>query len=280
MIQIDINQFEQLLPFVAAASEDVFTRMQTSFERHYDDLVATVVGEDAEQAVDTEDSPLQRHARDYVILATFLDRLHSQDIIMTDNGFGVVSNDNIAPASQTRVDAMERELTYRRDYALHNIVNRLRQVEGWAESLQAYNTIRSFVWSPYILGKYCGVPGKLTFDDLVARKGEIDTAETFLRKQLSDSQIEQLLEEERRARFDTSHRLAIMRIYDFIGCHLTENGGSIDLVARDRSFESLLRLIEENIDDFAKYRDSNAYKANHMQAYENKSNDTTFFFAG
>lgn len=32
MIQIDVNQFEQLLPFVAAASEDVFTKMQPSFE--------------------------------------------------------------------------------------------------------------------------------------------------------------------------------------------------------------------------------------------------------
>lgn len=135
MIQIDINQFEQLLTFVAAASEDVFTKMQPSFENHFDDLIATVVGADAEQAVSTEDSPLQRYTRDYVILATFLDSLHSHDIIMTDNGFGVVSNDNIAPASQARVDAMEHELAYRRDYALHNVINRLRQVEGWADSL-------------------------------------------------------------------------------------------------------------------------------------------------
>lgn len=56
MLQIQISQFEQLLPFVAAASEDVFTKMQPSFESHYDDLVATVVGTDAEQAVCAEDS--------------------------------------------------------------------------------------------------------------------------------------------------------------------------------------------------------------------------------
>jgi len=281
MIQIDIKQFEQLLPFVAAASEDVFTKMLPSFECHYDDLVATVVGADAEQAVCTEDSPLQRYTRDYVILATFLDGLHSHDIIMTDNGFGVVSNDNIAPASQARVDALERELAYKRDYTLHNVINRLRQVEGWADSLQAFNTIRSFVWSPYILNKFCGIPGKLTFDDLVSHKGEIDTAETFLRKQFSDAQIDQLLEEERKAKFPlSSHRVAIMRIYDFIGCHITKNGDSIDLRARDRLFESLLRLIDENIDDFAKYRDSTAYTANHMQAYENNADDTTFFFVG
>lgn len=280
MIEITTSQFEQLLPFVAAASEDVFTKLLPSFDSHYDDLIATVVGADSEQALCSEDSPLQRYARDYVILATFIDSLRSHDLIMTDNGFGVVSNENIAPASQARVDAMERELAYKRDYTLHNVINRLRQVEGWADSLQAFNTIRSFVWSPYILNKFCGLPGKLTFDDLAEHKGEIDNAETFLRKQLSDAQIDQLLEEERKAQFQSSHRVAIMRILDFIGCHITKKGDSIDLGAKDRLFESLLRLIEENIDDFAKYRDSNAYKANHMQAYENKSDDTTFFFAG
>lgn len=280
MIEITTSQFEQLLPFVAAASEDVFNKMQPSFNNHYDDLIATVVGAEAEQAINIDGSPLQRYARDYVILATFIDCLRSHDLIMTDNGFGVVSNDNIAPASQARVDAMERELAYKRDYTLHHVIDRLRSVVGWADSLQAFNTIRSFVWSPYILNKFCGVPGKLTFDDLAEHKGEIDNAETFLRKQLSDAQIDQLLEEERKKAYPTSsHKVAIMRILDFIGCHVTKNGDSIDLRARDRLFESLLRLIDEHIDDFAKYRDSNAYEANHMQAYENKSDDTTFFFA-
>ncbi len=279
MIQIEINQFEQVLPFVGAASEDVFTKMELSFESHYNDLIASVVGSDAEQAVNEEDSPLQKFARDYVILATFLDRLRSQDIIMTDNGFGVVSNDNIAPASQTRVDALERELTYRRDFALHCVISHLRKVEGWADSLQAFNTIRSFVWSPYILGKHCGLPGKLTFDDLATHKGEIDAAESFLRQQFGDAQIDQMLEEERAAQFATSHRAAIQRILDFIGSNITKNDEPIDARTRSTLFENLLRYVEEHLDDFAKYRESSAYTANHMQAYENKTDDTTFFFA-
>lgn len=279
MIQVTIEQFEQLLPFVSAASEDVFKKIEPSFANFYSDLIANVVGPDCELSVTTEDSPLQRYTRDYVILAAFTDGLHSHDVIMTDNGFGVVSNENIAPASQVRVDALERELTYKRDYALHCIINRMRQVEGWANTLQAFNTIRSFVWSPYILGKFCGLPGKLTFDDLSKCKCDIDNAETFLRKQLSDALIDQLLDEERNARFESSHRVALMRIYDFIGHYVAQNDDSIAPRAKDRLFESLLRLIEDNIDDFPKYRDSTAYKANHMKTYENNVDDTTFFFA-
>ena len=125
MIDITINIFETVLPFVGTASEDVFYKMTGHFETTYDDLVANIIGQDYEGEVTKEGTPLFTQIERYVMIATFLDRLHSQDIIMTDNGFGVVNNDNIAPASQTRVDALERELTYRRDMARHNIINEL-----------------------------------------------------------------------------------------------------------------------------------------------------------
>ena len=280
MIKITTDQFEQLLPFVRAASEDVFTKIEPSFEQTYNDLVADVINTDHESEATQEDSPLLRHVTGYVILATFLDRLHSQDIIMTDNGFGVVSNDNIAPASQFRVDALERELTYRRDMARHNMINELRRVDGWAETEQALDNIRSFFWSPVLLRQYYYIDHKPTFDDLASFRSNIDTAENYLRKQLSDDLIDQLLNEERKATFEINHRAAKLKMLDFIALFLPKNDETIGRQDTHGSFESLLRFIEDHIDDFAKYRDSTAYKANHMQAYENKADDTTFFFAG
>lgn len=280
MIKITADQFEQLLPFVRAASEDVFNKIEPSFEQTYNDLVADVVNTDHESEATQEGSPLLRHVTGYVILATFLDRLHSQDIIMTDNGFGVVSNDNIAPASQARVDALEHELTYRRDMARHNMINELRRVDGWAETEQALANIRSFFWSPVLLRQYYYIDHKPTFDDLASFRSNIDTAENFLRKQLSDDLIDQLLSEERKATFEINHRAAKLKMLDFIALFLPKNDETIGRQDTHGSFESLLRFIEDHIDDFAKYRDSTAYKANHMQAYENKADDTTFFFAG
>ena len=280
MIKITADQFEQLLPFVRAASEDVFNKIEPSFEQTYNDLVADVVNIDHESEATQEGSPLLRHVTGYVILATFLDRLHSQDIIMTDNGFGVVSNDNIAPASQARVDALEHELTYSRDMARHNMINELRRVDGWAETEQALDNIRSFFWSPVLLRQYYYIDHKPTFDDLASFRSNIDTAENFLRKQLSDDLIDQLLSEERKAKFEPNHRAAKLKILDFIALFLPQNGDITDRQDTHGSFENLLRFIEDHLDDFTKYRDSTAYKANHMQAYENKADDTTFFFAG
>lgn len=280
MIKITTDQFEQLLPFVGAASEDVFLKMQPSFEVAYNDLVEQVVGMEFADKVTQPDSELLIPIRCYVIRSTFLDHMHSQDIVMTDNGFGVVSNDNIAPASQARVDALKSELTYQRDYNKHQVIYLLRKVDGWSDSEQAQATIRSLVWSPVILSSWCGVGGRLTFDDLANRKKDIATSEAFLRQQFSDALMDELIGEERKNQFAPSHQAAKLKMLDFIGADIDANKQDSSFSNVSAVFENLHRFIEENIADFPKYMNSSAYRANHMQAYENKLDDTAFFFAG
>lgn len=280
MIQITIDQFEQLLPFVGAATEDVFHKMQPDFEMRYDRLIDQVINPDFETKALESASRTYKYMLNYIILATFIDRLHSQDIIMTDNGFGVVSNENIAPASQARVDALKTELTYKRDDSLHYIIAFMRHAKGWGETEQAQSLIKSLVWSPEILDRDCGIPGNLTFDDLKKHKPYIDAAENHLRKHFSDALIDQIISEDRNATYAKKHLGALYKMRDFIGVSVKYDDRPIDPKWQSKCFEALLRFIEQNIDDFTQYRDSTAYKANHMQDYENKADDTTFFFAG
>lgn len=279
MIEITIEQFEQFLPFVGAASEDVFYKTEPSFGQVYNDLVTDIISPEYEKQAIIEGSSILNNVTYYIVLTTFLERFRSHDVIMTSNGFGVVSNDNIAPASQARVDALEKGMVYNRDCAKHNIINELRRIDGWSETEQAYDCIHSFLWSPVVLRRYYYTDHKLTFDDLAALRPLITAAEDFLRKQLSDEFIEQLLNEERTARFSTNHRLAKLKILDFIAAEIVKSDDSIGRREPYAPFESVLRFIEEHIEEFAVYRDSITYKANHMQNYENKTNDTTFFFA-
>ena len=255
MINITAEQFEQLLPFVGAATEDVFTKMQPALENVYFDLVATVIGSDFEDAACAEGSALLGNIRSYVILKAFILRLRSNDLIMTDNGFGIVSNENISPASQARVDALLRELTYKQDLQLHGVLNRLRTVEGWSETVQACNNIASFFWSPLTLRAYSSVRGFVTFDDLAAHRNEIGMAELVLRKQFSDSLIEQLLEEERKAQYEPFHRHAIVKMCHFIGAHISTKETPADPRYKDLAYAAAANFIEENIDKFPKYKD-------------------------
>lgn len=280
MVQITIEQFEQQLPFVGAASEDVFNKIQPSFDKIYFDLVATVIGSDFEDKVSTEYDPINDNICSYVILKSFILRLRSNDLIMTDNGFGVVANDNISPASQARVDALLRELVYKQDMSLHEVLNRMRTIEGWNETIQASNCISSFFWSPVVLKTYASIRGFVCFDDVVEHRSEIGTAELTLRRQFSDSLVDQLLDEERKAKYEPLHRHLIAKMCRFIGAHITTDGKPADLQYKDAAYTAVANFIEENINNFPKYLNSSAYKTNHMQAYENKTDDTTFFFAG
>ncbi len=278
MIEITAQQFQQLLPFVGAASEDVFDNMQPSFERIYQDLVATVIGSDHEDAACTDESPMLDNIRSYIILKTFILRLRSNDLIMTDNGFGVVANDNISPASQARVEALLQELTYKQDLNLQGIINRLRTLPGWGETIQASNNIASFFWSPERFKSFVTAIGFVTFDTINAHRAEIDKAELFLRRQFSDSLIEQLLSEERTAHYEPSHRVCINKMCHFIAANISIDGKPIDLRCSDMAYDAIANFIDENIENFPKYVNSSAFQANHTPAYENKSSDSTFFF--
>ena len=281
-ITITKSDFEQALPVGAAANDSVYESVKPAIERQLSFSKDVLLGVAGMQRMEDlgEGSSLVNWFKQLVCLSAFLSMLRQLDLVLTPTGFGVVSNDNIAPASQFRVDALERELTYRRDMARHNMINELRRVDGWAETEQALDNIRSFFWSPVLLRQYYYIDHKPTFDDLASFRSNIDTAENFLRKQLSDDLIDQLLSEERKAKFEPNHRAAKLKILDFIALFLPQNGDITDRQDTHGSFENLLRFIEDHLDDFTKYRDSTAYKANHMQAYENKADDTTFFFAG
>lgn len=60
----------------------------------------------------------------------------SLDLILTPNGFGVVQNANVVPASKERVERLIESMQIRRDTALNTIIKMLMREEGWQDSEQ------------------------------------------------------------------------------------------------------------------------------------------------
>ena len=58
------------------------------------------------------------------------------DLVLTPNGFGIVSNQNVAPASKERVDRLLASLERERDKAIDLLLLRLPQVTQWLSSEQ------------------------------------------------------------------------------------------------------------------------------------------------
>ena len=66
----------------------------------------------------------------------YMTAIPSLDLVLTPNGFGIVSNQNIVPASRERVDALITSLESQRDAAIEALILRLSSRNDWRESPQ------------------------------------------------------------------------------------------------------------------------------------------------
>lgn len=70
-----------------------------------------------------------------VALDAFYRAVPSLDLVLTPNGFGVVSNQNVAPASKERVANLRASLLMERDMTILQVVLALHGYETWCQSV-------------------------------------------------------------------------------------------------------------------------------------------------
>lgn len=81
----------------------------------------------------------------------FLRAIPSLDLVLTANGFGVVSNNTIAPASRDRVDRLIASLEQNRDFAIDTMLHELLQDDTWRATEPAQFFIATLYQTPLSL---------------------------------------------------------------------------------------------------------------------------------
>ena len=66
----------------------------------------------------------------------FLNAIPSLDLVLTPNGFGIVSNTNVVPASKERIERLVGSLETERDANLEQLLLRLASRNDWQQSSQ------------------------------------------------------------------------------------------------------------------------------------------------
>lgn len=69
--------------------------------------------------------------RQVVVTEAFRNAVPSLDLVLTPNGFGIVNNQNVAPASKERVERLLSSLELNRDLAIHGLLSWLQKSETW-----------------------------------------------------------------------------------------------------------------------------------------------------
>lgn len=130
-----VRNYTEMKPFLPAIE---MKAAQTIFDDALDtaqqDLVADIIGTDLETQLENRaqaDAALLKLCQRIISIAAFLASIPELDVVLTDAGFGVVSNQDMAPASKERVAALTGALQKRLDESKDRLVTFLMKTEAY-----------------------------------------------------------------------------------------------------------------------------------------------------
>lgn len=273
------SEFERVLPVGMSSNDNVFEMVLPEVENQLSIFNAGLLGDVGAKMIDAvgTDGILYYNYIRMVVSAAFVAVMRQLDLVLTPTGFGVVSNDNVSPASKQRVDALEGQLR-KSEYVSRAIVLMLLRSEEWGETQQAVANI------PYMFDEYDffviqrnRMSGDV--DEWLKIQQLIRDADRHLRMKISDSQMDVLMSAYRKSGdYMSDYQSIISYIKDF---HYDWCFGS----QTDAMGYPLRKIIStmENPDAaelYGNYLKSEAYKLNHHETIKNTKDSSAFFFNG
>lgn len=274
-IIIERTDFERAVPAFRSPTPEVWNKVQ----RYVEGCTA------AWQALITTDATLPDHVADTLATAICLraayDAVPQMDLVLTPTGFGIVSNQNTAPASRERVDTLRLQL--RRDacqledhvllyLAAHNLMTMLRSRAG------------SLLWTPSL----CTLYGIRTPEGREVLREEFDAMATALHA--ASARVVDVISPELYAALvkrqyaadaaltpdpspkEEVYGAALLMARQLMAAHVMHGPGIAD------HSRHIINYIEAHADQLDEYRLSPTYQARHTTQYENKQTDPSFFF--
>lgn len=207
------------------------------------------------------------------------------DLVLTATGFGVVSNQNLAPASSVRVAALAEELRRDESRAADGLAFRLLKDEAWARGEAARRIVSRLMWCPTILRRH-GVTcptaaGREPYEEEYrALLPAIGQAEARLAELISPELHEALVSSRRVRPASEAEALALDILAEnarnLVAAHLAQQQRPTP--AQAALTRRLLAYVRRLADDLPAWQQSATRRAQEAPRYENQKSDPCFFF--
>lgn len=267
MLTIDKKKFETVVLSATSSTAHVFEMLQPHFEETEQNLKSELFGSFDYTSVEGLESIAVR----LVCLRTYYEQIPHLDLVLTPTGFGVVSNENVAPASPDRVKALRQQVKDACDDALDEAIWAMLGTE-WTGTVSGQIHVNSLFLTAKDLRKYAGMPNAHR-SDLLERFVQIAEAEEYIRRTISAEFFEVLLGMIRSNEINDVHFLLVYELKQAIGAWLSGNRNVFQM-----KVSNVVNRMEAHIDDYPGYKNSEAYKVKHFEHYENGKDDSTYFF--
>lgn len=265
------TDFETVVSVATSAHVEVYEKVEPHFADSYDECKASVLGDAGTEAVEAgQNAGLTRAVKQWVALQAFLSVFRQLDLVLTPTGFGVVSTQQMAPASKQRVDALIGHL---RDSVLRahgQLLAELCKVEGWGASEQAKENIDNLFFDFRMLQKMQG-PAASHLDWQAAQRliGEADEA---LRLKLSSQYMDNLLDHVRCGAVTADDTPVIFLCRQITSLWITGDQEAVKLKMR-----RLLNMLDADLDKYSIYAE-HGYQTNHHETFQNTQDAPAYVF--
>lgn len=208
-----------------------------------------------------------------VACQAYMTAIPSLDLVLTPNGFGIVSNQNIVPASRERVDALMNSLESQRDSAIEALILRLSSRTDWQQSAQGKYfgatmfpllnlcrrlAIREHIWDSY----------QQLHDRLI--KIENVLADTYFSQEQMQVFRSQVI-----VQYSTSKPIEEQVIRSLQAYELQL---LTDIQVHPQCYYDLVTIIRERPDDFPAWHNSSVADLYTPKIFQNKKNSSAYWF--
>lgn len=270
-MEITKAEFENIVSVATSSHVEVYEKVEPQFASTYDDCKASVLGDVGTDAAEGEShADLTKAVKAWVCLRAFLAVFRQLDLVLTPTGFGVVSTQQMAPASKQRVDALIGHL---RDSALvahGRLLSALCKVSGWGTSEVAKENIDNLFYDFRMLQKMQG-PAASHLEWQAAQRliGEADEA---LRLKLSNEYMDALLEHVRCRTVSVDDNPVIFQCRHIINLWIAGDQKTVNLKMR-----RLLDMLDSDLEKYTIYAE-HGYPVNHHETFKNTQDSPAYIF--
>ena len=265
------SEFEFFVPSAVMPDDALFERISEHIEEGFAG-VERILGAELFADLDKADGNLRTLCNRYASLTAYKLAIPHLDLVLTDNGFGVVSNQNVAPASAERVERLRKTVQNGIDDTLDDLLDCLRGNEKWVATPFAAELFRSLVWNGKKQLFYFGIiEGHRSQLDKLRPK--ISVAEERVKHCISEEFFNELCDAIRERTATAEQQTAIHKVMLTVGADV-----SVDRDTARLQVGKLAEWLDGNIRTFPTYANSTAYAANTFAPYRNEKDDPCYFF--
>ena len=267
MITISKEEFEKYVLAATSARCETYDQVSKQFESEYNYHVSYCLGNDTFLGKESVTEAFKR----VVSIAAFLHSIPSLDLVITPTGFGVVSTQEVAPASRERVNALQEQLSLEYRRCIGKLIDCLRGSD-WGITDVAKLRIPTLLYSVDLCNEY-GLKYK-SDDEYHTSLVNAAATDLLLRDVISDEYMEELLNDIRcdggKADVSIIHRLRMLLVFA-----QTNNEK-----AYSQGIRQLINHLENNLDKYTTYAASTAHNNNTYVGFQNTKDSKAFVFVG